>query len=173
MPVADIAAAGSGDWWYQTFATRDPGPALGLVARARELGGTAIVLGAAVAGAVARRVPRLILMITTSLLASLCTLALGAAQSFVVVFAVQCVAAFCGVLFSVVARSYRTVDHTSGVRRPDHVGVPPAQPWLCPAGRARGRRPGHSGEPRLGNRGRRSFMLAGTVGAALLMRRGR
>ncbi len=44
MPVADIAAAGSGDWWYQTFATRDPGPALGLVARARELGATAIVL---------------------------------------------------------------------------------------------------------------------------------
>ncbi|MEU4471899.1 alpha-hydroxy acid oxidase [Micromonospora sp. NPDC023888] len=44
LPLADIAAAGSGDWWYQTFATRDPGPALGLVTRARELGATAIVL---------------------------------------------------------------------------------------------------------------------------------
>ncbi|MER7008087.1 alpha-hydroxy acid oxidase [Dactylosporangium sp. NPDC000555] len=44
MPLADIAEAGSGDWWYQTFATRDPGPALGLAARARDLGATAIVL---------------------------------------------------------------------------------------------------------------------------------
>ncbi|MBV8994030.1 MAG: alpha-hydroxy-acid oxidizing protein, partial [Pseudonocardiales bacterium] len=44
LPLAEIAAAGSGGWWYQTFATRVPGPALGLVARARELGATAIVL---------------------------------------------------------------------------------------------------------------------------------
>lgn len=44
LPLAEIAAAGSGDWWYQTFATRDPGPALALAARARELGATAVVL---------------------------------------------------------------------------------------------------------------------------------
>jgi 4-hydroxymandelate oxidase len=44
LALADIAAAASGDWWYQTFVTRDPGPALDLVARARELGATAVVL---------------------------------------------------------------------------------------------------------------------------------
>lgn len=44
LPLPRIAAAGSGDWWYQTFATRDPGPALDLVAGARDLGATAIVL---------------------------------------------------------------------------------------------------------------------------------
>ena len=44
LPLAQIAAAGSGDWWYQTFATRDPGPALDLVGRARDLGATAVVL---------------------------------------------------------------------------------------------------------------------------------
>lgn len=44
LPLTQIAAAGSGDWWYQTFATRDPYPALDLVARAQSLGATAIVL---------------------------------------------------------------------------------------------------------------------------------
>ncbi|RKN47016.1 alpha-hydroxy acid oxidase [Streptomyces hoynatensis] len=44
LPLARIAEAGAGDWWYQTFAMRDPGPALDLVAQARDLGATAVVL---------------------------------------------------------------------------------------------------------------------------------
>jgi len=80
------------------------GAAFGALLTAGGIGG---VLGAMAAGVVARKVSRQALMVTTSLLASLCTLALGMAPGFVAVFALQCVAAFCGVLFSVVARSFR------------------------------------------------------------------
>ncbi|RKN47012.1 MFS transporter [Streptomyces hoynatensis] len=80
------------------------GAAYGLLLTAGGIGG---VLGAAVAGAVSRVAPRSVLMVTTSSLASLCTLALGVARDFAAVFAAQAVAACCGVLFSVVARSFR------------------------------------------------------------------
>lgn len=92
---------------FVLFALQDlrlSGPAYGALLTAGGIGG---VLGAMVAGAVARKVRREVLMVTTSLLASLCTLALGVAPDFAAVFALQCVAAFCGVLFSVVARSFR------------------------------------------------------------------
>lgn len=80
------------------------GTAYGLLLTAGGVGG---VLGATLAGAVAGRIPRTVLMVTTSAVASVCTLALGLTRGFVIVFVLQGVAACCGVLFSVVARSYR------------------------------------------------------------------
>jgi MFS family permease len=92
---------------FVLFALEDlhlSGTAYGLLLTAGGIGG---VLGATLAGAVAGRIPRTVLMVTTSAVASVCTLALGLTRGFVVVFVLQGVAACCGVLFSVVARSYR------------------------------------------------------------------
>jgi MFS family permease len=146
------------------------GTAYGALLTAGGIGG---VLGAAVAGAVARRVPRRVLMITTSLLASLCTLVLGSAQTFVVVFALQCVAAFCGVLFSVVARSYRQsitpaefAGRTTSVYRLLSLGS-------VPLGALAGGILATVKDPGSAIVVAGAFMLASTVGAALLMRRGR
>lgn len=144
------------------------GAAYGALLTAGGIGG---VLGAALAGTVARRVPRLALMVTTSALAAVCTLALGSARSFVVVFALQAVAAFCGVLFSVVARSYRQsitpaqfAGRTTSVYRLLSLGA-------VPLGALAGGILASVANPGTAIAVAGAGMLAGTLSAALFLRR--
>ncbi|MER7008091.1 MFS transporter [Dactylosporangium sp. NPDC000555] len=146
------------------------GTAYGALLTAGGIGG---MVGAAVAGVVARRIPRPVLMVTTSLLASLCTLALGSTRSLVVVFALQGVAALCGVLFSVVARSYRQsitpaefAGRTTSVYRLLSLGA-------VPLGALAGGVLATVESPGLAIVVAGALMLAATVGAAAFLRQGR
>ncbi|MEU4471903.1 MFS transporter [Micromonospora sp. NPDC023888] len=144
------------------------GTAYGALLTAGGIGG---VLGAGLAGVVARHVPRRAMMISTSLLASLCTLTLGSMDSFVAVFALQGVAALCGVMFSVVARSYRQsitptefAGRTTSVYRLLSLGS-------VPLGALAGGILATVQNPGLSIVVAGALMLAATVGAALFLRR--
>lgn len=134
-------------------------------------GGIGGVLGAMGAGRLGRLVPRAVLMLTTSLLASLCTLALGGAHNFATVFALQGFAAFCGVLFSVIARSYR-----QSITPPEFAGRTTSVYRLLslgsvPLGAVVGGVLGSAQGPRSAIVVGGTVMLVGTLGAAPFLRK--